>query len=233
MPVFATSKQQRTNNNTTNTNNNGTQLRASSDTDDDGILDTAATTTTTTSEAQVYQASGVPDSALSIHNTPLSQTIGEKGTIGALALTNEEHEHSSEKQKSKFNSSSLSSSSSSSSPSSPIQTVVDEKHSSVDPETTQTKEDYGAGAAVTVEEEEESDPELKDIPWQVRRMVSFTDDPTLPTITFRYFLLTVLFIVPGAFLSQLSQVGTQCLCYFSCIFYFHYQCYRYHFSFFS
>jgi hypothetical protein len=54
----------------------------------------------------------------------------------------------------------------------------------------------------------DDDPRLRDIPWSVRRIVSLHDDPTLPTLTFRYFVLTILFVVPGAFLSQLSHFRT-------------------------
>ncbi|KAK6612809.1 hypothetical protein H4I96_02022 [Botrytis cinerea] len=54
----------------------------------------------------------------------------------------------------------------------------------------------------------DDDPLLKDIPWQVRRIVSLEDDPTEPTITFRYFLLTLIFVAPGAFLSQMSHFRT-------------------------
>ncbi len=54
----------------------------------------------------------------------------------------------------------------------------------------------------------DDDPVLKDIPWQVRRVISLHDDPTLPTITFRFFLLTILFVAPGAFLGQLSSFRT-------------------------
>lgn len=54
----------------------------------------------------------------------------------------------------------------------------------------------------------EDDPRVRDIPPYVRRIVSFTDDTELPTITFRYFLLSFLFIVPGAFLSQMSSFRT-------------------------
>lgn len=56
--------------------------------------------------------------------------------------------------------------------------------------------------------EDENDPEISQIPPQVRRAVSLHDDPTLPTITFRYFLLSVLFIIPGAFLSQMNTFRT-------------------------
>ena len=54
----------------------------------------------------------------------------------------------------------------------------------------------------------DDDPELRDIPWAVRRVVSLHDNPHLPTLTFRYFLLTFLFVAPGAFLSQLSSFRT-------------------------
>lgn len=65
----------------------------------------------------------------------------------------------------------------------------------VDPE--ETRDDLG-----------DDDPALKDIPWHVRRVVSLYDDPTLPTITFRYFVLAIFFITPGAFLAQMSEYRT-------------------------
>lgn len=49
----------------------------------------------------------------------------------------------------------------------------------------------------------ESD-EFRDIPEIVRETVSFEDDPTLPTITFRSLLLSSIFIIIGSFVSQLS-----------------------------
>ncbi|KKY16111.1 putative oligopeptide transporter [Diplodia seriata] len=55
---------------------------------------------------------------------------------------------------------------------------------------------------------DDNDPRLKDIPPYVRRIVSLHDDPTLPTLTFRYFVLTVIFVVPGAFLSMMSHFRT-------------------------
>jgi hypothetical protein len=55
---------------------------------------------------------------------------------------------------------------------------------------------------------DDDDPVLKDIPWHVRRVVSLHDDPTLPTLTFRYFVLTILFVAPGAFLGQLTNYRT-------------------------
>ncbi|KAF7595220.1 hypothetical protein BBP40_006965 [Aspergillus hancockii] len=59
-----------------------------------------------------------------------------------------------------------------------------------------------------IEQETEQDPEIAALPLEVRQLVSLTDDPTLPTITFRYFILSIIFIVPGAFLSQMSHFRT-------------------------
>lgn len=55
---------------------------------------------------------------------------------------------------------------------------------------------------------DDNDPRIQDIPSYVRRVVSFSDDPTLPTLTFRYFILTIIFVVPGAFLSMMSHYRT-------------------------
>ncbi|KAG9253455.1 OPT oligopeptide transporter protein-domain-containing protein [Emericellopsis atlantica] len=54
----------------------------------------------------------------------------------------------------------------------------------------------------------DDDPRVRDMPPYVRQIVSFTDDPTLPTLTFRYFVLTVVFVVPGSFLSMMSHFRT-------------------------
>ncbi|KAG8409346.1 OPT super [Metarhizium acridum] len=54
----------------------------------------------------------------------------------------------------------------------------------------------------------EDDPRVRDIPPYVRRIVGFKDDTTEPTLTFRYFLLTILFVAPGAFLSQMAHFRT-------------------------
>jgi len=56
--------------------------------------------------------------------------------------------------------------------------------------------------------DDDDDPALRDIPWHIRRVVSLTDDPTLFTITFRYFILVIIFIVPGAFLAQMDEFRT-------------------------
>ncbi|CAG8978258.1 hypothetical protein HYALB_00009155 [Hymenoscyphus albidus] len=43
----------------------------------------------------------------------------------------------------------------------------------------------------------DDDPLLRDIPWQVRRVISLDDDPNTHVITFRYFFMTLLFIAPA------------------------------------
>lgn len=70
------------------------------------------------------------------------------------------------------------------------------------PFTFTTKDDAGEHAI------DENDPRLQDIPPYVRRIVSLSDDPELPTLTFRYFVLTIFFVVPGAFLSMMSHFRT-------------------------
>ncbi|KAI0143848.1 OPT superfamily oligopeptide transporter [Hypoxylon sp. NC0597] len=61
---------------------------------------------------------------------------------------------------------------------------------------------------VDVDLENENDPEISQIPLEVRRVVSLHDDTTLPTLTFRYFLLSVIFVIPGAFLSAMNSFRT-------------------------
>ena len=57
--------------------------------------------------------------------------------------------------------------------------------------------------------ERAENPEIALLPKQVRQLINLNDDPSLPTITFRYFFLCVLFVVPGAFLSQMSHSKDQ------------------------
>ena len=73
----------------------------------------------------------------------------------------------------------------------------------VDEEKTQVQDETTA-----IEQESNEDPEIAALPLQVRQLVNLTDDPTLPTITFRYFVLAAIFVIPGAFLSQMSYFRT-------------------------
>lgn len=64
------------------------------------------------------------------------------------------------------------------------------------------------GETAAIEQESHDNPEIAALPLQVRQLINLTDDPTLPTITFRYFVLSALFVIPGAFLSQMSYFRT-------------------------
>jgi hypothetical protein len=65
-----------------------------------------------------------------------------------------------------------------------------------------------AADPIGADDESEIEEDLKDIPVEVRNTVSFEDDQNLPTITFRYFLLTFLFVAPGAFLYQMVRTNS-------------------------
>lgn len=84
------------------------------------------------------------------------------------------------------------------------------KEASPPSSTAKEKDDYTAAinSNTTGDDFADDDPAVKDIPWTVRRIVSLHDEPTLPTLTFRYFVLTPLFVIPGAFLSQMSHFRT-------------------------
>ena len=73
----------------------------------------------------------------------------------------------------------------------------------LEPKTNQSYDPELAIGPTVSEEESAIEEDLKDIPVEVRSTVSFEDDQDLPTITFRYFLLSFLFIAPGAFLYQM------------------------------
>ncbi|KAL1592371.1 OPT superfamily [Paraconiothyrium brasiliense] len=68
---------------------------------------------------------------------------------------------------------------------------------------------------IDVDSEEEADlPEdLRELPRIVRSIVSLEDDPSSPTITFRYFLLCFLFVPPGAILFQMGIFRTTASAY--------------------
>lgn len=64
-------------------------------------------------------------------------------------------------------------------------------------------EETSVSSATEVPYDTTSD-DVAEIPELVRNIVSFEDDPTLPVITFRSVLLSVLFCIVGSFVSQLS-----------------------------
>jgi OPT family small oligopeptide transporter len=64
------------------------------------------------------------------------------------------------------------------------------------------------GETAAIEQETQANPEIAALPLSVRQLINLEDDPSLPTITFRYFVLSVVFVIPGAFLSQMSYFRT-------------------------
>lgn len=61
--------------------------------------------------------------------------------------------------------------------------------------------------------EEDLEDDLLDLPQNVRETVPLTDDPTIPVLTFRYFVLSTLFIVPGAFIDTVNMFRTTAAAY--------------------
>lgn len=59
----------------------------------------------------------------------------------------------------------------------------------------------------------ELDADLLEIPKVVREIVPLEDDPTIPVLTFRYFLLSVIFIAPGAFINTMNSYRTTSAAY--------------------
>lgn len=57
-------------------------------------------------------------------------------------------------------------------------------------------------------DDEYLDADVLELPKVVREIVPLEDDPTIPVLTFRYFLLSVIFIAPGAFLSTMNSFRT-------------------------
>ncbi|KAG0011323.1 hypothetical protein BGZ80_000768 [Entomortierella chlamydospora] len=54
----------------------------------------------------------------------------------------------------------------------------------------------------------ELEESIRLVPKVVRELVSMDDDPTLPTVTFRYFILSAFFVALGAVISQISWFRT-------------------------
>lgn len=55
---------------------------------------------------------------------------------------------------------------------------------------------------------QEEESSIDELPKVVRETLSLEDDPDVPVITFRYFILSILFIVPGAFLGTMNSYRT-------------------------
>ena len=87
---------------------------------------------------------------------------------------------------------------------------------SADPKKSDSKSPIGDssipnGGEAVVDEDLPAD--VKELPLIVRNTVSLEDDPSLPTITFRYFVLCLIFIPPGAILFQMGAYRTTAAVY--------------------
>lgn len=61
--------------------------------------------------------------------------------------------------------------------------------------------------------ESDIDKDVLELPPIIREVVSLVDDPTIPTITFRYFILSILFVIPGAFIDTMNSYRTTSAAY--------------------
>ncbi|KAK6205266.1 oligopeptide transporter protein [Scheffersomyces amazonensis] len=61
--------------------------------------------------------------------------------------------------------------------------------------------------------EEELDPDVEELPLIVREIVPLEDDPSIPVFTFRYFILAIIFIIPGAFIDTMNSYRTTSAAY--------------------
>ncbi|ODV70485.1 OPT superfamily oligopeptide transporter [Hyphopichia burtonii NRRL Y-1933] len=60
---------------------------------------------------------------------------------------------------------------------------------------------------------ENLDPDVLALPKIIRDVVPLDDDPTIPVLTFRYVLLSIIFVAPGAFISTLNSFRTTSAAY--------------------
>lgn len=61
--------------------------------------------------------------------------------------------------------------------------------------------------------EDTLEPDVAELPKVVREIVPLEDDPTIPVMTFRFFLLATIFIIPGSFISTLNSFRTTSAAY--------------------
>ncbi|KAF2705706.1 putative oligopeptide transporter [Pleomassaria siparia CBS 279.74] len=85
-------------------------------------------------------------------------------------------------------------------------TTSPEKH---DPEIAIAADTPSADA----DDEADLPDDVRELPRIVRNIVSLDDDPNAPTITFRYFILTMIFVPPGAILFQMGIFRTTAAVY--------------------
>lgn len=74
-------------------------------------------------------------------------------------------------------------------------------------------QDETASSQWDAENEQVDDSELDKLPTLIRESISLHDDVHLPVITFRYFLLSTLFVIPGAFIDTMNTFRTTSAAY--------------------
>ncbi|EMG47498.1 OPT4 Oligopeptide transporter 4 [Candida maltosa Xu316] len=62
-------------------------------------------------------------------------------------------------------------------------------------------------------EQEVLEPDVAELPKVVREIVPLEDDPTIQVVTIRYFILSVIFIIPGAFIDTMNSFRTTSAAY--------------------
>lgn len=62
-------------------------------------------------------------------------------------------------------------------------------------------------------EDEVLEPDIAELPKEVRDTVPMEDDPTIPVFTFRYVILSIIFVCPGAFISTMNSYRTTSAAY--------------------
>lgn len=82
-----------------------------------------------------------------------------------------------------------------------------------DPLLSTTSNDIDGNYASVNEGLDEIDKDILEIPLVIREVVSFEDDPTVPIFTFRYFLLSIIFVIPGAFIDTMNSYRTTSAAY--------------------
>ncbi|EGW31792.1 uncharacterized protein SPAPADRAFT_141361 [Spathaspora passalidarum NRRL Y-27907] len=68
---------------------------------------------------------------------------------------------------------------------------------------------YGSTKEIT----QVSTDDIDELPLTIREVVPLQDDPTIPAITVRYFILSIIFIIPGAFIDTMNAYRTTSAAY--------------------
>lgn len=84
---------------------------------------------------------------------------------------------------------------------------------SAETETETGTKDYGIISNQDSINHNEEDDDMLMIPQIIRDVVLFEDDPNIPVLTFRYFFLSTIFVIPGAFIDTINSYRTTSAAY--------------------